>query len=185
MKASNSRLKRGRPGDRVGRVVVGVGDFHPRGADDEADLGLAENGAGYSGSPVFRARRAGKTVESAGTPKNGTAAPLSSRRSARNMGQPPALRRLQKRPRSHRGLRQKAALVKEGAQFARLFVDKGIAQPLIDAGKRGAHQLAGVRNELPVAEMQPADHARSAADDFVELFLRLEADALLGGDLLE
>ena len=45
--------------------------------------------------------------------------------------------------------------------------------------------LLGVGDELPVAEMHAADDAWAAADDLLELLHGLEADALLGDDLLE
>ena len=93
------------------------------------------------------------------------------------------LRRAQERARRHRRLRQEAALVEERAQLVGFRVDIGVAEALIDAGQRRADALAGVSDDLPVAEMQAADDERAAAGDLVEPLLGLEPDAALRHDL--
>src|ERR1700722_9835183 len=170
------RLKRGRPCDRIRRMVVGAGHVHALGADYEAHLRLAEGGAGIERQPGLASEESGKNGRKrrSAEKRNGRAVVVAEIGEERGIA--PALRRLHKRPRAHWSLRQKASLVKESAQLAGLLVDKGIAKALIDPSERGAHELAGVGDQLPIAEMKPTDHTRSAADDLFESLLRFEPD---------
>ena len=91
-------------------------------------------------------------------------------------------RRAQKRPRRHRVFRQKTSLVQRRAQLERLGVDIRVAEALVDAGQRRAHALARGGDDLPIPQVQTADHERSAAGDLVEPPFRLEPDAAVRHD---
>ena len=59
------------------------------------------------------------------------------------------------------------------------------AEALIDASEFGAHEPARVSHELPVAEMQSANHAGAGPDDVLDRLRGLEANPLFVDDPLE
>ena len=175
-------MERRRPGDRIGGGVVRVGDLDARAPDHEAHVWLPIGGAGVERQPRLAGEQSGKHGRQRRASEERHDCAVVVAKVGQKRWITAALRGFHQRARGHRSLRQKTAIIEEGSQFAALLVHERIAKALINPAERYAHELARVGDELPVAEMHAANDARAAADNLFELLLRLEPDALLGGD---
>jgi len=161
---------------RVGFAILRPRDRHALDADREMDVRASKGGAGIEGQAGHASEQGGKHVRSRRLAEEGH------RRAAvvaevREEGRITAfLRGAQERARGHRRLGQKSAFVEGRAHPARLGVDKRIGNALINPRQRHAHSLAGVGDDLPIAQVKPADHERAAAPDLIESLFRLEFD---------
>jgi hypothetical protein len=178
-------MERRRPGDRIGGGVVGVRHLHACAPDHEAHVRLAEGGAGVERESGLAGKESGKDGRErrASEERHGRAVVVAEVGQERGIAT--ALRGFHQRARGHRSFGQKTAIIEEGSEFAALLVHERIAQALIDAAERDAHELARVGDDLPVAEMHAANDARASAHHLLELLHRLKADALLGDDRAE
>ena len=132
-----------------------------------------------AGTPVVRARSAGKTVERASLSEEGHRRSVVVPEVGKEARGGAILDGAQEDARGHGGFGRQTRRVERLAHAAHQGFDMGVGHALIDADERNAEPLAAMRQNLPVSQVKSADdEGLRAARRFVETLRGLEDDAV-------